>query len=126
MGQGQTQSDWRAVIENVNGVVRETDRLGKLVDDLGKILERIPEVSTIRSIGETEPGQVGCNHVIEVRQRGDNVTKHVRRRGKSVQQENGGGGLRAGLAVKDLKAFDFCTVISGHFFSSFENDLSGC
>lgn len=50
MCQREPQTDWRTVIEEVDCIAVETNRLGELVGDLGDVLERVGELLTIRRI----------------------------------------------------------------------------
>ena len=67
---------------------------------------------------------VRCYQMIFVGQVGNQIAKHMRRAGKSVQQKNGRIGLVTGFSVENVLAFDFdcfkldrvfVGCLSGHF-----------
>src|SRR5262249_61265105 len=55
----ETEADRRAVIEDVDGITGEPDDRREPVDDVGEMIEGVPERSSLRRLGETEARQVG-------------------------------------------------------------------
>ena len=84
---------------------------------LGQVLKCVAEPFAVGCIREAEAREVGCNHMVAVRQGRNEVAEHVRRRGEAVQQENRWVSFRAGFAIKNLGALDEGMVIAGHSVS---------
>ena len=59
MRQSKTQSDGGSVIEYVDDVPMEADRLSEAINDIGEILERVSELSAVGRIRKTESREVG-------------------------------------------------------------------
>ena len=58
----------RAVVEDVNRVAFETDRLGEGVDDLGQVFKRIAEPFAVGRIREAESWEIRRDHMVAVGQ----------------------------------------------------------
>src|SRR6516162_11004249 len=71
------------------------------------MLERVFELSSIRSVRESETRQIRSDDVIAVPQERDQVPEHVGRRRKAVQEHKGGSFGVAGLPIEDVDAVDF-------------------
>jgi hypothetical protein len=48
MGQGHAKTHGAAIILHVKGAVREAERLGEVIRDLGDVIERVPKFFRIR------------------------------------------------------------------------------
>src|SRR5215469_10459043 len=92
MGEGETESDGCAVVEDIDGVTAEAEGFGEAVDDLGKVIEGVAELLAVRSVGETEAGKVGSEDVVALGERRDQVAKHVGRGREPVEQQDDGRG----------------------------------
>ena len=83
----QTEANRRAVVEDVHGMTGKPGDLREPVDDLGEVIEGVPEPRPVRRLGETEARQVGGDDMIVIRQGRDQIAEHVGGRRKSVKQE---------------------------------------
>src|SRR5262249_19045217 len=123
--ESQTEADRRAVIEDVNGILIQADRLSELIDDLSEVIEGVGELLAIGGLGESEAGQIGCNYVIALSKNRNEVAEHVRRRGESVEQQDGRSVPGAGLAIEDAGIADIGVVIVGHATSFRVRNVAG-
>ena len=87
MRRRKPQSYGRAVVEDVNRIAIEADCLDEGVDDLGKVLKGVVEPVAVGRVREAEARQIWSSYMIAIGQCGNEVAKHVRRRGEAVQQE---------------------------------------
>ena len=117
---GEPVTDRGTVILHVQGVSRQPGLLDELVDHVGHLVEGVGEGVPRRHRALAEPGIVGGDDMVPVRQCRDQVAEHVRAGGKAVQQEHNGRVLRAGLPVEDVEIADldhfvahFCNVVWG-------------
>src|SRR5215469_5946161 len=78
------------------------------------MLEGVGKLLPVRSIGEAESRQIGCDDVIMIAQNWDEIAEHMGRGRESVQQENGWGGFRAGFAIEDSVAVYRGMLIGDH------------
>ena len=79
----------------------------------GQVVEAVVEVLQSRLVAVAEAGVVRRHHVVPVGQRRNQVAEHVRRGREAVQQQDGRGVGRAGLAVEDLDAIDLDGLVQG-------------
>src|SRR5437660_251749 len=54
MRQGHAKTNRASVILHVNGITRESERLGEMIHDLGVVIERVREFSRVRPIAVSE------------------------------------------------------------------------
>src|SRR2546428_5385333 len=73
------------------------------VDDVGEVIEGVPEPRPVRRLGETEARQVGGDDMIVIRQGRDQVAEHVGRRRKSMKQEQRRRRVSPRFSVEDLE-----------------------
>src|SRR4029077_1028522 len=99
-------SDRRAIILHVEGVLRQTEYRGELLDDGGEVIEGVSELVPRRHRAVAEAGVVGGEHAVAVGQGRDQVAEHLRTGREAVQQEYCRRVPRPGLAVKDVQAAD--------------------
>jgi uncharacterized protein YidB (DUF937 family) len=78
----------------------------QFLDMVGEVVEGVLELVDARHIGVAEAGVVGGDDVVAVGQRRDQVAVLVRAGRCAVQQDHGGSGGRAGLAVEDSATGD--------------------
>jgi hypothetical protein len=101
MGQGHAKPHGAAVILHVQRVAREPERFGEVIHDLSVVIERIREGFRVRPVAVSEAWVVGRDEVITIGQPGEQRLEHSRRRGQTVEQENGRRIFRAGLSVEN-------------------------
>src|SRR5262245_24005328 len=63
----EAEADRRAVIEDVDGITGEPGDGREPVDDVGEMIEGVPELRPLRRLGEPEARQVGGYHMVVVR-----------------------------------------------------------
>jgi hypothetical protein len=107
-----------AIVLHVKRVAREPERFGEINHDLGAAIERVGEFFRVRPIAVPEPRIIRRDEVIAVGKQGEQGLEHPRRRGKAVQQEQGGRVFRAGLSVKDGEPIDLGRTIKSRMFLS--------
>ena len=78
MGQCHAKSHRAAVILHVERVMREPKRLGKAIDDLGEMIERIREPLRVRPVAVSETRVVRCDKVAVVRKSSEERLEHSR------------------------------------------------
>ena len=98
----QAQAGRRAVVENIQGVAAQAERVGEAIDELGESVERIGELSARRGFRVAEAGEVGRDHAVAIGEPGDQVAEHVRRGRKAVQQEQDRRVGGPGRAIEDV------------------------
>ena len=110
---GETETDRRAIVEDVKRIAVQPDRLDEAADDLGKRVEAVGERAARRRLGLSEAGQVGSDHTVAVGQRADQVAEHVARRREAMQQQDDGRFDGTGLSVEDVHVADTLGAIVG-------------
>jgi hypothetical protein len=58
--QREPEADRRAVVENVDGVAAEADRVGEPLDDLRQVVEGVVELPAVRASEKPKPGRSGA------------------------------------------------------------------
>src|SRR5215469_13887647 len=114
MCQGESKADEGSVVEDVNCESIDTDGLCEPVDDLGQIVKGVAEFFTVGRVGKAEPREIRRNHMVLIRKRRNEITKHVRRGGETVQQQDRGTIPGTCFAIKDLGTVDDGMLVSGH------------
>src|SRR5262245_17257509 len=99
-------ADRRAVILHVEGVLRQAEYRGELLDDGGEVIEGVSELVPRRHRAVAEAGVVGGEHAVAVGQGRDQVAEHLRAGREAVQQEYCRRVLWPGLAVEDVQVTD--------------------
>src|SRR5262245_4898241 len=112
MARRETEADRRAVVEDVDSITVEPGDRGEPSDDVGEVIERIPELRPVRGVGEAETGQVGGDDVVVVRQGRDQVTEHVGRGWEAVKQEQRWRRVGPRFSVEDLEAVHLDDAVS--------------
>ncbi len=112
--QREPEAHGRAVVEHVERVAMQPERVGEAFDHLGEVVEAVREGRPRGRLGEAEARQVGRDDVEAVRQQRDQVAEHVRRAREAVQQQQGGSRAIAGLAIEDLVRADGDGVETNH------------
>ena len=87
----QTVADRCAVVLHVDGVLRQPELLGELVDHLRQVVERVSELVVRRHRAVAVAGIVRRDHVILVGQRGNQIAEHLRAGRKAVEQQTPSG-----------------------------------
>src|SRR5262249_14715888 len=99
-------ADRRAVILHVEGVLRQTEYRGELLDDGSEVVEGVSELVPWRHRAVAEAGVVGGEQAVAVGQGRDQVAEHLRAGREAVQQEYCRRVLWPGLAVEDVQVTD--------------------
>jgi hypothetical protein len=118
----QPKSRGRAVVEDIERIAGELERIREGEDGPGQRVKRVCVTAFGRNLRESEAGQVGSNHAVTVGEPRNQLAVLKRRCGKAVKQKHHRRILRAGFAVKDvdairIDAMDGCerhTRTSGH------------
>jgi hypothetical protein len=84
---GESEACGRAIVKDVHCKPIEADDLGKAVDYVGDVVERVTELFSWRLVGLTEPGKVRRDDMKSVGKQRDQVTEHVARAGETMQQQ---------------------------------------
>src|SRR6266702_1154311 len=116
MRQSHAKTNRDAVILHVKSKTREPERFGKVIHDLGVVIEGIREFFRVRPVAVSEARVIGRDKVIAIGKPGEERLEHPRRRGKSVQQEKRRRVFRAGLSVKDGETVYLCRAIKSWVF----------
>src|SRR5215472_15898426 len=114
MCQGESKANRGSVIENVNCESINTDSLCEPVDDLRQIVKGVSEFFTVGRVGKAEPREIRRNHMVLIRKRRNEIAKHVRRGGETVQQQDRGTIFGTCFPIKDLGTVDDGVLVSGH------------
>ena len=69
---------------------------------------------TIRRAALAEARIVGCDEMVAIGERRNEIAEHVRRSGKAMQQQHGGSIGRACLAIEDVQALNLGRPVAGH------------
>jgi hypothetical protein len=113
MLEGQSPAHRCPVIHHVHREARDADLIEEAVDELSEAIEGIGELRTVRHVALAVAGIVRSDHMIAVRERGDQVAEHVRRCRKAVEQQHDRSGLRSRLAIENLDAVDLLRPVVG-------------
>ena len=102
--QRQAKSHRRAIVEDVEGVAGDPDRVGKGFHGLGQAREAVLE--TLRRGREAKPREVWSDHMEAIGQTWDQMAKLVGRGRKAVQQQDRRMLPASGFAVEDRDVTD--------------------
>src|SRR5262249_57897905 len=80
--------------------------LKKRLDGLGRLVEGVRVLAGVRQIGVAEPGIIGRDHVKMVSQRRNEISVLMRRRRKSVQQNEFRQAFITSFPVENVDAVD--------------------
>lgn len=115
MRERQAKSDRRTVVENIDRITFEPDRLREPVDRRGQIVEGVFEGRRIRRVGKPEARKIGSDQVIAIGEQRKQIAKHMRRSREAVQKQEGRRIRVACFTIEDLAAIDDGRAISdGH------------
>ena len=78
MRQHHAKTNGAAVILHVKRVVREPERLGEVIHDLGDVIERIREFFRVRPVAVSEARIIGRDKVIAIGKPGEERLEHSR------------------------------------------------
>ncbi|WP_240663369.1 hypothetical protein [Sphingomonas sp. UV9] len=117
---GKAQSDRSAIIEAVNGKSVQPDPVDGAVDHTGQCIEALRKVAPCRRTGVANVGQVGCDHLITVRQRWDQIAEHAAG-GREAMKQNGWRVRLSSLAVKDIDVANRLTLVTDGDDGSFHS-----
>ena len=111
----------RAIVEHIDGVAVEADGLGKAVDRLCDLVERVP---FIRHIGVAEARQIRSDDMEAVGEQRDEIAEHVAGGWEAVQQQQLRRARGASFAVENVAAVDLggAIVDAGHDACPFARD----
>src|SRR5260370_7014250 len=99
---GQSKANGSPVVLNVDGVFSDSLLVEEVVNDIGKVVERVDELLGSRGVAVAVAGIVWSDHMVLVAQSRNQFTKHVRRTGKAVKKHDGRRVFRASPPVDDL------------------------
>ena len=108
----QAVADRGTVVLDVEGVLRQPELLGELVDHLRQVVEGVGELVARRHRAVAVARVVRRNDVVLVPQRGDQVAEHLRAGREAVEQQDRRGVLRAGFAVEDVEVADLHRLVT--------------
>ncbi len=106
----QTETGRRSIIEHVNCIAVDLERLRESVDRERQSIEGVRIFSFRWHFCESETRKVWRDHAVVASQARNEFAEHERRGWESVQQENYGRVCFAGTAVKHLHAVGFDLV----------------
>src|SRR5262249_26240472 len=78
MRQRQAETYRGAVIEHIQGITLQVERLCEAVDDLRQVLECVQESLPARRVRKAKARKIGCDRMKPVGQQGNEIAKHVR------------------------------------------------
>ncbi len=116
MGQDHAKAHGPAVILHVERVVREPERFGEVVHDLGDVIEGVCEFFRVGPIAVSETRIIGRDQVIAIGKPREEWLEHPRGRRKSVEQQKRRRVLQASLSVKDGEPIDLRRAIESRVF----------
>ena len=97
MGDREPESHRAAVVLHDQGVLGQPESLGEMADDRGQVVEGVRELRVAGCVAVPEPGIVGREEVEPVGEPVQQRLPHAGRAGESVQEQDRGRILRAGL-----------------------------
>jgi hypothetical protein len=106
MANSQSKTRRRTVVEGVDCEASEPDDFGEALNHLGQFGEGIGKRVARRHVGLAEAGQVRGYDVKAIRQRRDQLAKHMAGGWKSVKQQQRRRIRPSGLPVKYLEPVD--------------------
>jgi len=83
---GEPKACRRAVVKDIDREAVEADNLRKALDHVGDVVEGVAEFFSQRHVGLTEPRKVRRDDMKSVGEQRDQVTEHVARARKAVQE----------------------------------------
>ena len=113
--QYHAKADRAAVVLHIKRVVRQPERFGEVVHNLGDVIEGIREFFRVRPVAVSEAWVIGRDKMIAIGKPGEERLEHPRGRREPVQEENRRRIFRAGLPVENGKPInlDICDKKSG-------------
>src|SRR5215813_9830697 len=106
MASGNAEARGRAIVEDVDGETIEAHDLRESIDDVGHVVERVREARSGRHIRLPKPRKIGSDDMKAIRQKWNQVPKHVARAREAVKQEKLRRIDRPRLAIEDLEPVD--------------------
>src|SRR5438093_6495729 len=95
-----------AIVEDVDREATEADHLGKAIDDVRDILERVGEDAPRGHVRLPKPRQVGGDEAKSFRELRDEIAEHVAGSRKAVQQQDRWRVLRPSFTIEYSDAVD--------------------
>src|SRR5262249_49281734 len=111
MASGNAEARGRAIVEEVDGEAIEAHDLGESIDDVGHVVERVGEVGPERHIRLPKTRKIGSDDMKAIRQKWNQVPKHVAGAREAMKQEKLRRIDRPRLAVEDLEPVDISRPI---------------
>jgi hypothetical protein len=108
----EPQSHGRAAIENVEPISAQAEIFSKRANSPGEILKGVGELSAGGRIRKSKAGKIRRHDAVSVSEPGDQLAKHVRRSGESVEQQNRGRVRLAGFTVENVAIVDFDLAVA--------------
>src|SRR5262249_20400613 len=118
MADGEPETCWRAVVEDVHRKLIEAYDLGEAVDHAGNVVECVSEFFSRRHVGLAEPRKVRRDHKESVCEQRDQVTKHVACGWEAVQQQQLWRIGLPGFAIENLKTVDIGRAVSDRHYEN--------
>ena len=98
---GQAKARRCAIVENIQGVARQGQRIGERLEGSREGIEGILVAALLGNFGEPEARQIGCDHTVAIRQTRHQFPILKGGRRKSVQQEHNRSIHGAGFPIED-------------------------
>ena len=102
----EAEADGCSIVEDVHREPLEADHLGKAIDDVRDIPERVGEGAPRWHVRLPKPRQVGSDEAKPVRELRDEIAEHVAGSRKAVQQQDRWRVLRPGFTIEYSDAAD--------------------
>src|SRR6266851_9123920 len=99
--QSETESDRRAVVEDVERVAAQSDSLSEVFDHLREMIESVFELCPVRRVREAKAWEVRRDNVEAICKLWDEVAKHMRGGGKPMKQQKRWMLRVAGFSIED-------------------------
>ncbi len=107
-----TQTNRRAIIEDIKRIPVERQRLRETFDHVGEPVKGVVERPAWRCLGLAEARQVRRNKPIAIGQKRNQVAKHVAGRRETMQQQDNRRVRRSCLAIEYVDFADWLDLVS--------------
>src|SRR5262249_23316252 len=116
MPDGESESGRRAVVEDIDGIAIEADRLSEMID---RLCDPVESAAAARHVGLSEARQIGGDDVKAGGKERDKTPEHMAGARETMEQQQVGRAGLARLAIEDLEAVQVGSSIldGGHSIS---------
>src|SRR5215467_6334770 len=108
---GQAKSNRGTVVHEIDRVFFQADLVREFFDDVRQVIEGVFEFGHRGSRATPVAGIIWGDYMEFACQEWNQISKHVRGRGKAVQQEDGGYVLGTSFAIEDVEAVDLYRAV---------------